>query len=93
MPYKWPEKRTIMGTGVPRLDGAQKASGKAKYSFDRNLAGLLYGKMLRSPHAHCKVLELDLARAEAMPGVKATHVVKGPGSELQYGDRGRRGGD
>ncbi|HXX92126.1 MAG TPA: xanthine dehydrogenase family protein molybdopterin-binding subunit, partial [Planctomycetota bacterium] len=85
MPYKWPEKRTIMGTGVPRLDGALKATGRAKYSFDRNLPGLLYGKILRSPHAHAKVVEIDLGPAEAMPGVKATHVVKGPGSELQYG--------
>ena len=85
MPYKWPEKRKIIGTGVPRLDGALKASGKAKYSFDRNLPGMLYGKILRSPHAHCKVVELDLGPAEAMPGVKASHVIKGKGAELFYG--------
>jgi xanthine dehydrogenase YagR molybdenum-binding subunit len=94
MPYKWPEKRTIMGTGVPRLDGALKTSGKAKYAFDRNLPGMLYGRILRSPHAHCKVVEIDLAPAEAMPGVKATHVIKGPDvkdaqgkvlNELSYG--------
>jgi xanthine dehydrogenase YagR molybdenum-binding subunit len=78
MPYKWPEKRQIIGTKVPRLDGAQKATGKAKYSFDRNLPGLLHGKILRSPHAHCRVLELDLSAAEKMPGVKASWVVKGP---------------
>jgi xanthine dehydrogenase YagR molybdenum-binding subunit len=85
MPYKWPQNRHLMGTGVPRLDGPLKAGGKAKYSFDRNLPGMLYGKILRSPHAHCKVIEIDLSAAEAMPGVRASHVAKGPGSELQYG--------
>src|SRR6185295_15042799 len=78
MPYKWPAKRTVIGTGVPRLDGALKVTGKAKYSFDRNLPRLLHGKILRSPHAHCRILELDLSAAEAMPGVKATHIIKGP---------------
>ncbi|MBI3854379.1 MAG: xanthine dehydrogenase family protein molybdopterin-binding subunit [Planctomycetes bacterium] len=84
MPYSWPAKRTLLGTGVPRLDGALKVNGKAKYSFDRNLPGMLHAKVLRSPHAHCKVLEIDLKPAEAMPGVKAVHVIKGAGSELRY---------
>jgi xanthine dehydrogenase YagR molybdenum-binding subunit len=84
MPYKWPEKRTIIGTNVPRIDGALKVSGRAKYSFDRNLPGLLYGKILRCPHAHAKITELDLKPAEAMPGVKAVHVIKAAGSELRY---------
>jgi xanthine dehydrogenase YagR molybdenum-binding subunit len=85
MPYKWPEKRKVIGTNVPRLDGAVKVTGKAKYSFDRNLPGMLYGKILRSPHAHAKIVELDLKAAEAMPGVKASHVIKGAGAELKYG--------
>ncbi len=40
----WPEKRRIIGTSVPRVDGALKVSGKAKYSYDRNLPGLLHAK-------------------------------------------------
>ncbi len=78
MPYKWPEKRQIVGTSVPRLDGPLKVSGKAKYSFDRNLPGLLQGKILRSPHAHAKLVELDMKPAEGMPGVKAVYVIPGP---------------
>jgi xanthine dehydrogenase YagR molybdenum-binding subunit len=81
---QWPEKRQIIGSSVTRLDGPFKVSGKAKYSFDRNLPGLLHAKLLRSPHAHAKIVNLDVGPAEAMPGVKATHVHKGPGSELFY---------
>ena len=84
MPYKWPEKRQVIGTSVPRLDGAQKVSGKAKYSFDRNLPGLLHGKILRSPHAKAKLTALDLAPAEAMPGVKAVHPIKAAGANLNF---------
>ena len=84
MPYQWPAKRNLIGTSVPRLDGALKVTGKAKYAFDRNLPGLLHAKILRSPHAHAKIVELDLAAAEAMPGVKASHVVKNVGAELRY---------
>jgi len=81
---KWPDKRQVIGTKVPRLDGPLKVSGKAKYSFDRNLPGLLHGKILRSPHAHCKITELNLAAAEEMPGVKASFVIKQAGAELFY---------
>src|SRR6185436_5970054 len=84
MPYQWPAKRNLIGTSVPRLDGALKVTGKAKYAFDRNLPGLLHAKILRSPHAHAKIVELDLTAAEAMPGVKASHVIKAAGGELRY---------
>ena len=80
----WPVKRQVIGTGVERVDGALKVSGKAKYSFDRNLPGMLHAKVLRSPHAHARVAALDLAGAEALPGVRATHVIKGEGRELFY---------
>jgi xanthine dehydrogenase YagR molybdenum-binding subunit len=84
MPYQWPEKRQIIGTGVPRLDGALKVSGKAKYSYDRNLPGLLHAKILRSPYAHARIKSLDLGPAEAMPGVKAVHGIKNNNDEVQY---------
>jgi xanthine dehydrogenase YagR molybdenum-binding subunit len=80
----WPAERQIIGTNVERLDGPFKVSGKARYSYDRNLPGLLHAKILRSPHAHARIVSIDLGPAEAMKGVLATHVHKGPGSELHY---------
>ncbi len=85
MPYKWPEKRQVIGTKVPRLDGALKVAGKAKYSYDRNLPGLLHGKILRSTVAHGKIVTLDLAPAEAMPGVKAAMSIKKVGDIVRFG--------
>ncbi len=80
----WPEKRRIIGTSVTRIDGPLKVSGKAKYSYDRNLPGLLHAKILRSPHAHARIKSLDLSPAEALPGVVVTHMIKQSGAELHY---------
>lgn len=63
--------RYLTGTDVTRLDGEAKVTGLAKYTYDINLPGLLYGKILRSPHPHAKVTKVDLSRAAALPGVKA----------------------
>ena len=53
--YKWPEadKRTFIGKRISRIDGAQKVSGRAKYSFDINRPGMLFGKIVRSPARAC----------------------------------------
>jgi xanthine dehydrogenase YagR molybdenum-binding subunit len=80
----WPAERRIIGTKVKRIDGPLKVSGKAKYSYDRNIPGLLHAKILRSPHAHARIVSIDLGPAESMKGVVATHVHKGPGSELFF---------
>jgi xanthine dehydrogenase YagR molybdenum-binding subunit len=84
--YKWPEadKRTLIGKRISRIDGPFKVSGRAKYSFDINRPGMLFGKILRSPHAHAKVKSIDTSAAEKMPGVKAVHVVAGPDTELYW---------
>ncbi len=63
--------RYLTGTEVNRLDAADKVTGRAKYTYDIHLPGMLYGKILRSPHPHAKVVKVDLSRAEAHPGVKA----------------------
>src|SRR5436853_631496 len=75
MATKWPEKRRLLGTKVKRIDGPEKATGKAKYSFDVNRPGMLHGMILRSPHAHAKIKTLDTTAARKMPGVKAVMVV------------------
>src|SRR5215469_17420626 len=84
--YSWPaaEKRALIGKRISRVDGPDKVSGKAKYTYDLHPPGLLYGKVIRSPYAHCKVVSVDTSAAEKMPGVKAVHVIQGPGAEIQW---------
>jgi xanthine dehydrogenase YagR molybdenum-binding subunit len=84
MANTWPKQRRLIGTKVNRLDGPEKSTGNAKYSFDINRPGMLHASILRCPYAHAKVKTLDTTAAEKMPGVKAVHVVTGPGKELYY---------
>jgi CO/xanthine dehydrogenase Mo-binding subunit len=62
---------TIVGTNVNRIDGLEKATGKARYSGDMKISGLLHAKILRSPHAHAKIVKVDTSEAENLPGVRA----------------------
>ena len=61
----------VVGTRPIRHDGLEKVTGQARYGADINLPGMLYGKMLRSPHAHARVRSINSSRALALPGVKA----------------------
>ena len=74
----------VIGTRPVRHDGVDKVTGRAKYGGDVRLTGMLYGAMLRSPHAHAKIKRIDTRPAEAMPGVRA--VVTGKDLPAQ-GDR------
>src|ERR1043166_5974307 len=69
----WPpaDKRTHIGKRIDRIDGPQKATGAAKYSYDINRPGMLWGKLVTSPHALADVASIDTSAAEKMPGVKA----------------------
>ena len=60
-----------MGTRPIRHDGADKVTGRAQYGADFLTAGLLHGKILRSPHAHARIKSIDTSKAEALPGVRA----------------------
>jgi len=84
--YNWPpmEKRRIIGKPYKRLDGPQKASGRAKYGSDIRPKGLLFGVYLTSPHAHARVTSIDTSAAEKSAGVKAVHVVSPAGTEVQW---------
>ncbi len=84
--YKWPEagKRSLIGKRISRVDGPAKVSGKAKYTYDIKRPGMLYGKILRSPYAHAKIVSIDTSAAEKLPGVKAVKVIQGPGTEIQW---------
>jgi xanthine dehydrogenase YagR molybdenum-binding subunit len=67
----WPKKRRLLGTKIKRLDGPEKATGRAKYSYDINRRGQLHGLILRSPHAHAKIKAIDTSAARKTPGFKA----------------------
>jgi CO/xanthine dehydrogenase Mo-binding subunit len=56
---------------VVALDGPDKVTGAARYTFDVNLPGLLHAKVLRSPYPHARIRSVDARRAEALPGVAA----------------------
>ena len=61
----------IVGTSVPRGEGGGKVSGQTVYAADVKLSGLLWAKILRSPHPHARVRRVDVSRAEKVPGVCA----------------------
>ena len=67
---KWIGKRTI------RPDGMDKVVGRAQYSADAKMPGMLWGRILRSPHAHARIKSIDTSKAEALPGVKAVMTAK-----------------
>ncbi|HEV2419803.1 MAG TPA: xanthine dehydrogenase family protein molybdopterin-binding subunit [Terriglobia bacterium] len=84
--YDWPaaDDRHLIGTRISRIDGPAKSSGRAKYTLDINLPGMLFGKMVTCPYAHAKVTSVDTSAAEKMPGVRAVQVIQGPGKEIQW---------
>ena len=63
--YRW------VGNNTRRPDGVDKVTGRARYGDDMVLPGMLHMRMLRSPHAHAKILSIDTSEAESMKGVKA----------------------
>jgi len=84
------------GHPTPRIDALERVTGKATYTGDFHLDGMLYGRVLRSPHPHARIRSIDISKAAAMPGVKAvlTHencqVVWGAGGVaggVQYNDQ------
>jgi CO/xanthine dehydrogenase Mo-binding subunit len=67
-----PEKELkVVGTSPVRPDGVPKVTGIAQYGADFSLPGMLWGKILRSPHAHARIRSIDTSKAQALKGVKA----------------------
>ena len=67
---------SVIGKSVPKIDARDKVTGRAKYTGDLKLPGMLFGKILRSPHAHARILSIDTSRAEQLPGVLAVITAK-----------------
>jgi 4-hydroxybenzoyl-CoA reductase subunit alpha len=70
----------VLNTHVHNIDGIAKVTGRATYTFDVKLPGMLYGKILRSPYPHAKIIKIDASKALALPGVLA--VVNGKDDTL-----------
>ena len=61
----------VVGSRPPRPDGVEKVTGRALYGADMTAPGMLSGAILRSPHAHARIVSIDTSAAEALQGVKA----------------------
>jgi len=70
--------RDVKGVGIsiPRPDGPEKVTGRVQYVADIQAKGLLHAKLLRSPHAHAKIVSIDTSAAKALPGVRAVLTAK-----------------
>ena len=77
--YNWPSTpRTVVGTRVKRLDGPDKVSGRAKYTFDVKRPGMVYATAVRSPYPRAKVVSIDFSAAQRVPGFKTSLIIRDP---------------
>jgi xanthine dehydrogenase YagR molybdenum-binding subunit len=76
------DKHKLLNQRITRVDGPLKAAGVAKYTYDQRLPGMLYARVLRSPHAHARVTKLDTDAAMKIPGVKA--IIPAPLPEVRF---------
>jgi xanthine dehydrogenase YagR molybdenum-binding subunit len=84
--YSWPskEKSQAIGKRVKRLDGMEKSTGKAKYTYDVNLKNQLIAKALGCPHASCTIKSIDTSAAEKVKGVVAVRAIRKPDDEILW---------
>src|SRR5262249_15620717 len=72
-----------IGGYVPMVDGPEKVSGRAKYTADLIVPGMLAGRIYRSPYSHGEIVEVDVSEARKLPGVKA--IVTGADCDKTFG--------
>src|SRR5258708_39909439 len=86
-PWQWGDRLSVIGKPTPRVDGPLKATGAARYTYDIELPGMLYGAMLRSPWPHARIRSIDLSAAQHLAGVRAVfalddHEIRFAGQEV-----------
>src|ERR671914_2437965 len=74
-----------VGESVPRADGIPKTTGEFAYSSDLYAAGMLWGHTLRSPHAHARILAIDVSQAVGSSGVHAVLTHEDVPGQKRYG--------
>jgi len=67
---------TLIGKSISRIDGVEKASGAAKYTYDQNQSGTLFARLLTCTHAKAKVTRLNIDKAKAIKGVHTVYLFK-----------------
>ena len=75
---------STLGTSVPQVNARSKVLGRAQYAGDLKIAGMLHGKVLRSPFPHARIVRIDATQALALPGVKAV-VTGADGPQVPWG--------
>src|SRR3989304_6252866 len=81
------EPTFLVGGRHANVDGPSKVTGQARYIADLALPGMLWGKILRSPYPHAKIVSLDVSEAEGLPGVRAIVTYRGaPANSIEGGD-------
>ena len=77
---------TNIGQSTPRLEGTEKVTGSTQYTADLTLPGTLWGRCLRSPWPHARIIHIDASRAKQVPGVH-TVLTGGDVRGIRYGRR------
>ena len=75
---------TVVGTSIPRVGGVARVIGAGIYGIDLSLPDALSGGILRSQHAHAKIVSIDTSEAKAIPGVRAV-VTAADAPDVRYG--------
>ncbi len=84
------DKHTLLNHHLTRVDGPLKVAGVAEYTYDKRVPGMLDARVLRSPHAHARVVKIDVESARRMPGVKAViSITDKPATGAAEGDAGK----
>jgi xanthine dehydrogenase YagR molybdenum-binding subunit len=84
MELTWPKNPRLIGKDNRRVDGPDKATGHAKYTFDINRPNMLHARLLTCPYARARIKSIDTVDAEKMPGVKAVQLIAKVGGILEY---------
>ena len=66
-------KHNMVGKSTRRQDGQDKVLGRTRYAGDMPVAGLLHARLVLSPYAHARIVDIDISAAQAVPGVKAVY--------------------
>ncbi len=75
-PWSYDADLKVVGQRIPRVDGPEKVTGRARYTFDLQVPGMLHGAVLRCPFPHARLKRIDTRKAEAHAGVRAVLVLE-----------------